>query len=110
LINDTLKHEWNDACFFSFQLNLVVVLDFFTLPENIKFICTRETAEKLAKGLLFYLFLKPNIVAFPMMVLLVSETPNEQFFSYIMTRTSYIRWDYDVLFELDQHIFILLTH
>ena len=30
--------------------------------------------------------------------------PNEQFFSYIMARTSYIRWDdNDVLFVLDQH-------
>jgi len=25
-------------------------------------------------------------------------TPNEQFFSYIMARTSYIRWDDDVRF------------
>jgi hypothetical protein len=36
---------------------LAIVLDFFTLSENIKFICTHETAEKLAKGLLFCLFL-----------------------------------------------------
>jgi len=31
-------------------------------------------------------------------------TPSEQYFSHIMTRTSYIRWDDDdVLFVLDQH-------
>jgi predicted alpha/beta hydrolase len=31
-------------------------------------------------------------------------TPNEQFFSYIIVRTSYIRWDDDdVHFALDQH-------
>jgi len=30
-------------------------------------------------------------------------TPNEQFFSYIMVKTSYIRWDDDeVCFILDQ--------
>jgi hypothetical protein len=29
-------------------------------------------------------------------------TPNEQFFSYIMARTSYIQW-HDVHFVLDQH-------
>jgi len=28
--------------------------------------------------------------------------PNEQFFSYIMARTSHIRWDY-VSFVLEQH-------
>ena len=31
-------------------------------------------------------------------------TPNEQYFSYTMTRTSYIRWgDNDIRFVLDQH-------
>ena len=31
-------------------------------------------------------------------------TPNEHFFSYIVTRISYIRWnDNDILFVLDQH-------
>jgi hypothetical protein len=31
-------------------------------------------------------------------------TPNEQFFSYIMARTSYIQWnDDDARFVLDQH-------
>jgi hypothetical protein len=32
-------------------------------------------------------------------------TPNEQYCSYIMTRTSYIQWnDGDVRFVLDQHV------
>ena len=31
-------------------------------------------------------------------------TPNEQLISYIMARTSYLRWDdHDVCFVLDQH-------
>ena len=32
--------------------------------------------------------------------------PNEQFFSYIMARTSYIWWDDDVRFVLDQHAYL----
>jgi len=35
-------------------------------------------------------------------------TPNEQFYSYIMTRTSYLRWDDDgARFVLDQHTWII---
>jgi len=40
--------------------------------------------------------------------------PNEQFFSYIMARTSFIQWnDVDVRFVLDQHAeldFLVLAH
>jgi hypothetical protein len=41
--------------------------------------------------------------------------PNEQFFSHIMARASYIKWDDDVVrFVLDQHayisIFVMLAH
>jgi len=34
---------------------------------------------------------------------IVVLTPNEQSFSHIMARTSYIWWDDDVSFVLDQH-------
>ena len=29
--------------------------------------------------------------------------PNEKFFSYMMTRMSYIQWDDDIRYVLDQH-------
>jgi len=41
-------------------------------------------------------------------------TPNEQFFSYIMARTSYFQWNDDVRFVLDQHaeldFYMVLAH
>jgi len=33
-------------------------------------------------------------------------SPNEQFVSYIMVKTSYIQWDDYVCFVLDQHIWL----
>jgi hypothetical protein len=36
--------------------------------------------------------------------------PNEHFFSYIMARTSYFRWDDDVLCALDQHAYYPLAN
>ena len=38
-------------------------------------------------------------------------TPREQFVSYIMAKTSYVRWEYNyVCVVLDQHAFIVLYH
>jgi hypothetical protein len=36
-------------------------------------------------------------------VIVSYSTPNEQCFSYIIARTSYIWWDNDIRFILDQH-------
>ena len=38
--------------------------------------------------------------------MIVVLTVNEQFFSYIMARTSYICRDYDLRFILDQHTWL----
>jgi hypothetical protein len=46
----------------------------------------------------------PSVWGLPEWVSDYCFTPNETFFSYIMARTSYIRWDDDnICFVLDQH-------
>ena len=62
-------------------------------PHSILVIIIRSNALLAPKDLNYYL--ASNIL---------SEMPNEQFFSYTMARTNYIQWtDDDVHFVLDQH-------